>query len=139
MDIEISKLLYYWWRKMRESSIPNLFENFEEFCKWSVANGYQYGLRLRRIDQNLEYSPDNCTWSELQYSKKINQAERQQYIDRWDRLVQPIRERYKEQLEAMNNPVTEQPKQEPQVMEAFKYEHPDMEREGIVFAATSDT
>lgn len=83
MDIEISKLLYYWWRKMRESSIPCLFESFDEFCKWSVANGYQYGLRLRRIDQNLEYSPDNCTWSELQYSKKINQAEQQQYIDRW--------------------------------------------------------
>jgi hypothetical protein len=132
MDKSTKDVLEYWWRKMRESSIPCLFESFDEFCKWSVANGYQYGLRLRRIDQNLEYSPDNCIWTELQYSKII-QAKRKQYIDRWDRLVQPIRERYKEYLEAMNNPVTEQPKQGTQVRETFKYEHPDLEREGICF------
>ena len=133
MNNEISKAMYYWWRKLRDTKAPNLFDSFGEFCNWSVANGYEYGTVLRRIDPSLAYSPDNCIWSELQYRKKFTQSELKEYIARWDNFVNPIRERFRNELEAVQNSAEEQPRRIPKVRETFKYEHPDLVREGIVW------
>lgn len=32
------------------------------FFAWAIANGYKEGLTLDRLDNNKEYSPDNCAW-----------------------------------------------------------------------------
>ena len=37
--------------------------SFHTFYNWAINNGYQSGLRIKRIDRTKGYSPDNCTWA----------------------------------------------------------------------------
>jgi len=42
--------------------------NFLSFYNWSILNGFQEDLELDRINNDANYSPDNCRW----VSHKIN-------------------------------------------------------------------
>lgn len=50
-------------------------ENFKNFYKWAVENGYHKGLTIDRKDTDGDYCPDNCRWvtmREQQSNKRSN-------------------------------------------------------------------
>lgn len=37
-------------------------DSLENFYEWAIDNGYQPDLYLERINQDEDFSPDNCIW-----------------------------------------------------------------------------
>lgn len=52
--------------------------DFNLFYEWSLANGYQKGLTIDRIDNNGDYAPSNCRWTTL--SVQGNNTRRNHFI-----------------------------------------------------------
>ena len=101
----------------------NEFKSYSLFLKWSKQSGYDYGKVLEKIDKYGPYSPANCRWTD----KPLNPAtlrNLQECIKQWDDFASPIRERYKAELDEIE-------RREPKPREFFRYEHPDLVREGI--------
>ena len=38
------------------------WEDFSNFKRWAIGNGYKHDLTIERVDVDGNYCPDNCTW-----------------------------------------------------------------------------
>lgn len=68
--------------------------NFSAFEQWSLANGYSDTLTIDRIDNNGNYSPDNCRWithDEQQRNRsnnvRVEHNGESKTISEWSRLL----------------------------------------------------
>ena len=112
------------------------FPDFESFLEYS-AGKYRIGFTVYRIDASKPYSPESCYW--YYRDKKAED------------VVSPICESCDQDMlvchtigcakcrewfvKNWNKNVCIRPA-EPPKCEVFRYEHPDLQREGIVWVAT---
>ena len=52
--------------------------SFQPFYNWSMSNGYRENLSIDRIDNESNYSPDNCRWVDTNVQN--NNTRRNHYI-----------------------------------------------------------
>lgn len=56
-------------------SVCDEWQEFDNFYKWAIENGYKDELTIDRIDSNSNYEPSNCRWAtqkEQQNNKSNN-------------------------------------------------------------------
>lgn len=137
---QIGNLREFWNRKQLKQSG---FDSFDTFAKWSSENGFQPYAQLRRNEPNEPHGPDNSFW----YVKPPYQpVPKHDYTCKFcegctkgtcQKLLGGCKEWRKWFVDNWNENICRKPKpKEPAKKEYFRYEHPDLVREGIVFEGT---
>ena len=115
-------VLYYRYRALCVSGEEVAWDNFDDFVLW-CSDKWGYGKYLVRDDESKPYSSRNCKWvnGNTDTAKKERMRE---FIKSWDNLTGPLRKAYAEELQMVSDGRSKQ---------YFRYEHPDLVREGILF------
>lgn len=92
---QANKGLYWAWKAMKQRcqnpkcaayynygqrgiAVCSEWQAFEPFLEWALDNGYEKGLDLDRIDNNGNYTPDNCRW--ITRRENLNNRRKTAYI-----------------------------------------------------------
>ena len=53
---------YRWYGSKGIKIYQEWIDNPKSFEEWAIANGYENGLTIDRIEEDKDYCPDNCRW-----------------------------------------------------------------------------
>ena len=67
---------YYGGRGIK---VCDLWLEYEYFKEWALQSGYNDDLQIDRIDNNGDYSPDNCRW--VEQKKQNRNTSRNRYFE----------------------------------------------------------
>ena len=67
---------YRWYGRRKISICQEWRDNSKAFYEWALANGYQIGLSIDRIDNNGNYCPEYCQWITRSENSSKAQAKR---------------------------------------------------------------
>lgn len=60
----------YQWYGARGITVCKEWQAYPAFREWALSNGYREGLTIERVNNNLGYCPENCTWIPLKDQMK---------------------------------------------------------------------
>jgi hypothetical protein len=143
---DVTHLIRRFYRYFLDSD----WERADDFVKWCSENGWQKGLRLCRLDTSKPHGPDNSYFNNPEMTVKGKQADIRRRKEERKNLVSPFCEGCTEKCRegvgyerwqqyyvtnwnqniSIAKPVL---KEDPGARRVFRYEHPDLVREGIVF------
>lgn len=124
-DVE---LLRKKWGNMTRTGEYIEFPTFDAFVAWCAENNYHQGMILRRIYPKGPYTRDNLYWDDP------NDQTSGVLAARWDAFTAPLRARYRTEIDTIINKqktITAAPVFP--ATEYWRYEHPDLVREGLTF------
>ena len=70
---------YKWYGGRGIRVCDEWIDNYVEFKKWALANGYSDNLTIDRIDNAGDYSPENCRWVTME--KQSNNTRRNHIVE----------------------------------------------------------
>ena len=150
---DVTNLVRKFYRRLYDSD----WERADDFVKWCSENGYESGLWLCRYDESKPHGPENSYFRVPKIRKSIKEDKCRRKEERKN-FVSPFcvgcqnfcpgsgscgceewQEYFKNNWDKNISIAPKKPEPKSVVQEGpmvFRYEHPDLVREGIVFEAS---
>lgn len=138
---EVKNLADRFFRNIKYNST---WDCLDDFLRWVSESNYRKGLWIRRLDPSKPFSPENAYW----HDTKAEKEEKKQKIEADRAIVSPFcvncdkecrsgwlpgcQEWREYWVKNWNKNICRKPPEE-QNTKYFRYEHPDLVREGIGF------
>lgn len=85
---EEGKILLCLWRRLKKRfEYADVFESYPAFYYWALNVGYELGMVLRRKNNDLPYSPDNCYFEMPKEDSKYYSLEQKVLMNKWNKTA----------------------------------------------------